>query len=161
IELLITSNQMSSSPSSYNVQSSKSSVVWRSLLPNLQCMQVLLIEVLSVLDLYTFDMISPGGSRLSEGYTILPDDCTNRSQVHEGGVKTITLVDEYLKQLYNPTFAYIEYLGCSARKGRISIPQDKPLNLYNIEYHGNHDPDHIRKKLYRMSSSIRKTIMNR
>ncbi|CAG8514287.1 17822_t:CDS:2 [Dentiscutata erythropus] len=162
---------MSFSPSSYNVQSSKSSVVWRPLLPNLQCIQVLFTEVLSVLDLYTFDVTSPGGSRLSEDYTILPNDCTNRSRVREGGIKTITLVDEHLKQLYNPTFAYIEYLGCSARngchkdkcnwKGRISIPQDKPLNLCNIEYHGNHNPDHIWKKPYRMSSSIRKTIMNR
>ncbi|CAG8791060.1 20813_t:CDS:1, partial [Gigaspora rosea] len=53
-------------------------MVWHPLLPNLQYMQVPLTEVLSVLDLYTFDTISPGGSRLSDSYKILPEKCTNR-----------------------------------------------------------------------------------
>ncbi|KAF0363971.1 hypothetical protein F8M41_013910 [Gigaspora margarita] len=154
-----------------NVKSSKLDIAWRPLLPNLQCIQVPLTEVPSVLDLYTFDITSPGGGKLSEDYKILPEDCTNRSRVREGGVKTITLVDEHVKQLYNPIFAYVEYLGCSARNGcrkdecnwksRISVPQDKPFNLCNIEYHGNHDPDHVQKKTLQISSSVRKTITNR
>ncbi|RIB19798.1 hypothetical protein C2G38_2035773 [Gigaspora rosea] len=53
-------------------------MVWRPLLPNLQCIQVPLTKVPSVLDLYTFDTISSGGSRLGEGYKILPENCTNR-----------------------------------------------------------------------------------
>ncbi|RIB27570.1 hypothetical protein C2G38_2160189 [Gigaspora rosea] len=107
-------------------------MVWRPLLPNLQCMQVPLTKVPSVLDLYTFDTISPGGSRLGDGYQILSENCTNRCRVCEGDVKTITLVDEHAKQLYESTFAYVEYLGCSARKNTV-----------------------------RMSSSIRKMITSR
>ncbi|CAG8797556.1 9345_t:CDS:2, partial [Dentiscutata erythropus] len=99
-----------------DVKSNKPSMVWRPLLPNLRCIQVPLTEVPSVLDLYTFDTTSPGGSRLGEGYKILPENCTNKYQVHEGDVKTITLVDEHAKQLYESIFAYVEYLGCSARR---------------------------------------------
>ncbi|RIB07415.1 hypothetical protein C2G38_2147582 [Gigaspora rosea] len=40
--------------------SNKSSVVWRPLLSNLRCIQVPLTEVPSVLNLYTFDITSPG-----------------------------------------------------------------------------------------------------
>ncbi|RIB17635.1 hypothetical protein C2G38_2037570 [Gigaspora rosea] len=58
------------------------------------------------------------GGRLGEGYEILAKDYKNRRQN-----------------------------GCCEGKcdwkGRISVPQDKSLNLYNIECHGNHDPDHV------------------
>ncbi|KAF0508129.1 hypothetical protein F8M41_018831 [Gigaspora margarita] len=46
-------------------------------------------------------------------------------------------------------------------KGHISVLQDKPLNLCNLEYHGNHDLDHIQKKPLQMSNSVRKTITKR
>ncbi|CAG8772110.1 7438_t:CDS:2, partial [Cetraspora pellucida] len=91
--------------------------------------------------------------------------------VREGDIKTITLVNKDMKQLSDSTFAYVEYLGCSARngcnkskcnwKGRISVLKDKPLNLCNIECYGNHDPEYIRKKPLRMSNSVRKTITNK
>ncbi|CAG8791546.1 20327_t:CDS:2, partial [Gigaspora rosea] len=51
---------------SCDVKPNKPSMVWRPLLPNLQCIQVPLTKVPSVLDLYTFDTISSGGSRLGE-----------------------------------------------------------------------------------------------
>ncbi|CAG8747642.1 13817_t:CDS:2 [Gigaspora rosea] len=57
----------------------KSKIVWRPLLPNLQCIQVSLTEVPFVLDLYSFDTISSGGGNLSKGYTILFQDCTNNA----------------------------------------------------------------------------------
>ncbi|RIB30177.1 hypothetical protein C2G38_2027068 [Gigaspora rosea] len=89
----------------------------------------------------------------------------------ERDVKTITLIDEHANQLSHATFAYVEYLECSARngcrkgecnwKGHISVPKDKPLNLCNIECHRNHDPEHVRKKTLRISNSVRKTIANR
>ncbi|RIB13747.1 hypothetical protein C2G38_2040712 [Gigaspora rosea] len=44
----------------------KSKVTWRPLLPNIQCMQVPLTNVPSVLDLYAFDVVSSGGSTFSE-----------------------------------------------------------------------------------------------
>ncbi|CAG8726094.1 16773_t:CDS:2, partial [Cetraspora pellucida] len=46
-------------------------------------------------------------------------------------------------------------------KGHISVLQNKPLNLYNIKHHENHDPDNVQKKPFRISSSIRKKITNR
>ncbi|RIB20034.1 hypothetical protein C2G38_2180343 [Gigaspora rosea] len=70
-------------------------------------MQVPLTEIPSVLDLYIFDITSPGGGKLCEGYEILA--------IREGDVKTITLVDENVVQLSDSRFAYVEYLGCSAR----------------------------------------------
>ncbi|CAG8696157.1 15077_t:CDS:2, partial [Gigaspora rosea] len=99
--------------------SNKSSVVWRPLLSNLRCIQVPLTEVPSVLNLYTFDITSPGGRK-----------------VRKGGIKKIMLVDEYLKQLYNPTFAYIEYLGCSARNGCCKNKCDwkGQKNTTNVEF---------------------------
>ncbi|CAG8736563.1 25751_t:CDS:2, partial [Racocetra persica] len=124
----------------------KSKIIWRPLLPNIQCTQVPLTNVPSVLDLYTFDVVSSGGGALSEGYEILPQDRTNKGRLREGDIKTITLIGEHAKQLSNSMFAYTEYLGCSLRngcrkgkcgwKGRIVVPRDKPLNLCNIEYHG-------------------------
>ncbi|CAG8645349.1 788_t:CDS:2, partial [Gigaspora rosea] len=66
-----------------------------------------LTEIPSVLDLYIFDITSPGGGKLCEGYEILA--------IREGDVKTITLVDENVVQLSDSRFAYVEYLGCSAR----------------------------------------------
>ncbi|RIB11513.1 hypothetical protein C2G38_2042613 [Gigaspora rosea] len=45
--------------------------------------------------------------------------------------------------------------------GRIAVLQDKPLNLCNIEYHGNHDPDYLRTKPLQIANSVRKTITNR
>ncbi|CAG8801700.1 13164_t:CDS:1, partial [Racocetra persica] len=83
IELFITNNQIDNllfSTSSCNVKPNKSSIVWYPLLPNLQYMQVLLTKIPSVLDLYIFDIILSGVSSLSEGYTILAKDCTNKSQ---------------------------------------------------------------------------------
>ncbi|CAG8505766.1 3692_t:CDS:2 [Racocetra persica] len=74
-----------------------------------------LTEVPSVLDLYTFNMTSPRGNKLSKSYQILPKDCRNRNQVREGNVKTIILVDEHAKQLSILTFVYAKYLGCFAR----------------------------------------------
>ncbi|CAG8742868.1 3744_t:CDS:2, partial [Gigaspora rosea] len=96
-----------------------------------------------------------------EGYKILPEDCRNRSWMCKGDVKTITLVDEYAKELFKSKFAYIEYLGCSTWKGHILVLQDKPLNLCNLEYHENHDLDYIRKKPLQISNSVRKTITKR
>ncbi|CAG8461465.1 9879_t:CDS:10 [Dentiscutata heterogama] len=149
----------------------KPKIIWRPLLPNIQCIQVPLTNVPSILDLYTFDVVSSGGGALNEGYEILPQDRTNKGRLREGDVKTITLVNEYANQLSNSTFAYTEYLGCSMRngcrkgkcdwKGRIVVPQDKPLNLCNIEYRGSHDPEHVRKKPLRMANSVRKTITKR
>ncbi|RIB01586.1 hypothetical protein C2G38_2230372 [Gigaspora rosea] len=78
----------------------------------------------------------------------------------KGDVKTITLVDEYAKELFKSKFAYIEYLGCSTW-GHILVLQDKPLNLCNLEYHENHDLDYIRKKPLQISNSVRKTITKR
>ncbi|CAG8518113.1 3960_t:CDS:2 [Gigaspora rosea] len=142
-ELLITKNLMNDLSLPINCNN-RSSIIWRPLLPNLQCIQVPLTEIPSVLDLYIFDTILSRGGRLGEGYEILAKDYKNRRQVREGDVKKIILVDEYAKQLNNPKFAYN---GCCEGKcdwkGRISVPQDKSLNLYNIECHGNHDPDHV------------------
>ncbi|CAG8646864.1 1218_t:CDS:2, partial [Dentiscutata heterogama] len=46
-------------------------------------------------------------------------------------------------------------------KGHIVVLRDKLINLCNIECHGNHDPEHIRKKQYRIAKVIRKEITNR
>ncbi|KAF0445529.1 hypothetical protein F8M41_003146 [Gigaspora margarita] len=46
-------------------------------------------------------------------------------------------------------------------KGHNVVPQNKPLNLCDIEYYRSHNPDHVRKKLLRMANSVRKTITNR
>ncbi|CAG8799681.1 18092_t:CDS:2, partial [Gigaspora rosea] len=86
-------------------------------------MQVPLTNIPSVLDLHTFDVISPGGGTLSKGM---------------GVAKT-----------------YCNWIG------RIAVLQDKPLNLCNIEYHGNHDPDYLRTKPLQIANSVRKTITNR
>ncbi|CAG8444280.1 15873_t:CDS:2 [Gigaspora rosea] len=139
----------------------KSKIVWRPLLPNLRCIQVSLPEVPSVLDLYSFDTISSGGGNLSEGYTILSQDCTNNGRLCDWDVKSITLIDEDAIQLSKSKLAYVEYLKCSIRKGRIVVLRDKPLNLCNIKCYGNHDPEHVRKKPYRMSKIIRKEITSR
>ena len=61
----------------------KSKIVWRLLFSNLRCIQVPLTEVPSVIDLYTFDTVSSGGGSLSEGYTILSQNCTNNGQVRK------------------------------------------------------------------------------
>lgn len=108
-----------------------------------------------MLDLYSFDTISSGGGNLSEGYTILSQDCTDRGWLRDRDVKSITLVDEDTAQVSISKLAYVEYLGCSTRngcrkgkcnwKGRIAVFWDKPLNLCNIECHGSHDPEHVRK----------------
>ncbi|CAG8780269.1 36437_t:CDS:1, partial [Racocetra persica] len=71
-------DNLSLSAISCDIKSNKPSMVWHPLLPNLQCIQVPLTEVSSVLDLYTLDTISPGGSRLGEDYEILPENCTNK-----------------------------------------------------------------------------------
>ncbi|RIB18925.1 hypothetical protein C2G38_2036498 [Gigaspora rosea] len=132
----------------------------------MRCIQVPLTEVPSVIDLYTFDTVSSGGGSLSEGYTILSQDCTNNSRLRKGDIKSITLIDKDTKYLSNSTLVYVEYLKCSARngcrkgkcnwKGCIAVFKDKPLNLCDIECRGNHDPDHDRKKPYRMAKVIRK-----
>ncbi|RIB30955.1 hypothetical protein C2G38_2151045 [Gigaspora rosea] len=149
----------------------KSKIVWHQLLPNLRCTQVPLTEVFSVLDLYPFDTISSGGGNLSEGYTILSQDCADRGRLCDRDVKSITLVDEDAAQVSISKLAYVEYLGCSTQngcrkgkcnwKGRIAVFWDKPLNLYNIECHGSQDPEHVRKKPYRMAKVIRKEITSR
>lgn len=95
------------------------SVVWRPLLPNVRCMQVPLTEVASVLDLYTFDIISLGGGKLGGGYKILPEDCTHKGRVREGDVKAITLVNESTKQCSRSQNAYTEFIGCSTRVSKI------------------------------------------
>ncbi|CAG8758342.1 3380_t:CDS:2, partial [Dentiscutata erythropus] len=46
-------------------------------------------------------------------------------------------------------------------KGHIVVPQDKPLNLYNVEYYESHDPDYVQKKPLWIANSVRKTITNR
>ncbi|CAG8540246.1 13856_t:CDS:2, partial [Dentiscutata heterogama] len=93
----------------------KSKIIWYLLLPNIQYMQVPLTNIPSVLDLYTFDVISSGGGTFGKRYEILSQDRTNKSRLYEGDVKTITLVNKHAKQLFNSTFAYTEYLGCSLR----------------------------------------------
>ncbi|KAG9289617.1 hypothetical protein G9A89_014352 [Geosiphon pyriformis] len=127
--------------------------IWRPLLSTIRCIQVPLIEVPSVLDLYMFDTVSLGGGSLCNGYKILDHDCIHKKRVREGDVKAITLVNEDANKNSNSKLAYVEYLGCSNRngchktkcnwKGRIAVPHDKPLNLCNIVCYGNHDPDHI------------------
>ncbi|RIB13245.1 hypothetical protein C2G38_2198395 [Gigaspora rosea] len=104
---------------------------------------------LSTSYLYTFDVISSGGGILSGSYKVLSQDRMNKGRLCEGDVKTITIVNEHARKLSNSTFVYTEYLGY------------KPLNLCDVEYHGSHDPDHVRKKLLRMANSVRKTITNR
>ncbi|CAG8692100.1 8440_t:CDS:2 [Gigaspora rosea] len=83
----------------------KSKIVWRPLFSNLRCIQVPLTEVPSVIDLYTFDTVSSGGGSLSEGYTILSQNCTNNGQLREGDIKSITLIDKDTKYLSNSTLA--------------------------------------------------------
>ncbi|CAG8696051.1 22511_t:CDS:2, partial [Gigaspora rosea] len=90
---------------------------WRPLILNVQCEQVLLTEVPSVLSLYPFDIISPGGGILSKGYEILAEDRTHKGRLREGDVKTITLVDEHAMLCSYSNLAYVEYLGCSTRNG--------------------------------------------
>ncbi|CAG8766308.1 6218_t:CDS:2, partial [Racocetra persica] len=46
-------------------------------------------------------------------------------------------------------------------KNRIAVFKNKPLNLCDIEYYRNHNPEHVRKKLYRMAKVIRKEIASR
>ncbi|KAF0459944.1 hypothetical protein F8M41_000640 [Gigaspora margarita] len=99
-------------------------------------MQVPFTDIPLVLDLCIFDIISSGGGTLSEGYEILSQDHTNKGQ------------NGYHK-------------GKCNWKGRIVVPQNKPLNLCNIEYHGNHNLEHVWTKPLRMASSVRKTITNR
>ncbi|KAF0531641.1 hypothetical protein F8M41_011838 [Gigaspora margarita] len=53
---------------------------WRPLILNVQCVQAPLTEVPSVLSLYPFDIISPGGSILSIGYEILAEDRTHKGR---------------------------------------------------------------------------------
>ncbi|CAG8778347.1 11427_t:CDS:2, partial [Dentiscutata erythropus] len=144
----------------------KSKIAWRSLFSNLRCIQVPLTEVPSVIDLYTFDTVSSGGGSLSEGYTVLSQDCTNNGRLREGDIKSITLIDENAKCLSNLTLAYVEYLKYSAQgkcnwKGHIAVFKDKPLNLCDIECCGNYDPEHVRTKPYRMAKVIRKEIASR
>ncbi|CAG8544888.1 12250_t:CDS:2, partial [Ambispora gerdemannii] len=123
------------------------SIVWRLLLPNVRCMQVPLTEVASVLDLYTFDIMSLGGGKLGDGYKILPENYTYKSRIREGDVKAITLN------------------GCHKDKcnwkGHIVVLLNKLLNFCNIECSGDHDPDHIWQKSHRMATSVRKTISSR
>ncbi|CAG8455685.1 19517_t:CDS:2 [Dentiscutata erythropus] len=71
-------------------------------------MQVPLTNIPLVLDLYTFDMVLSGGGTLGRGYEILSQDHTNKGWLREGDVKTITLVNESVKQLSNSKFAYME-----------------------------------------------------
>ncbi|RIB15404.1 hypothetical protein C2G38_2192440 [Gigaspora rosea] len=149
----------------------RSSIIWCPLLPNFQCIQVPLTEIPSVLNLYIFDTILSGGGRLGEGgFLLFP------IKVREEDVKKL-----YFKKLVGEYLSVESYVGevivseiirtrrihgmlCSGKcdwKGHISVLQDKSLNLCNIECHGYHDPDHIRKKPLCISNSIRKTITNR
>ncbi|CAG8780121.1 23630_t:CDS:2, partial [Cetraspora pellucida] len=66
----------------------KSKITWCPLLPNIQCIQVLLINVLLVLNLYTFDVTFSEDGTLSKGYDILLQDHTNKGQV-------CTIMDTY------------------------------------------------------------------
>ena len=102
-----------------NINSKAKSIIWRPLLPNLRCMQVPLTEVASVLDLYTFDTMSLGGSKLCEGFEILPQDRTHKGWIREGDVKAITLVNESAKQRSRSKNVYTEYIGCSIRVYKI------------------------------------------
>ncbi|KAG9300086.1 hypothetical protein G9A89_018363 [Geosiphon pyriformis] len=52
--------------------------IWRPLLPTIRCIQVPLIQVPSVLDLYMSDTVSLGGGSLSNGYKILDHDCMHK-----------------------------------------------------------------------------------
>ena len=82
-------------------------------------MQIPLTQVASVLELYTFDIMSLGGGKLGDGYEILPEDCTHKGRVREGDVKAITFVNESTKQCSHLKNAYIEYIGCSTRVSKI------------------------------------------
>ncbi|KAG9302663.1 hypothetical protein G9A89_007367 [Geosiphon pyriformis] len=90
--------------------------IWRPLLSTIRCIQVPLIEVPSVLDLYMFDTVSLGGGSLCNGYKILDHDCIHKKRVREGDVKAITLVNEDANKNSNSKLAYVEYLGCSNRR---------------------------------------------
>ncbi|CAG8780338.1 9862_t:CDS:2, partial [Gigaspora rosea] len=120
-----------------------------------------LTKVPSVLDLYPFDTILSGGGNLSEGYTILSQDCADRGWLCDRDVKSITLVNEDAAQVSISKLAYVKYLECSTRVCRIAVLRNKPLNLYNIACHGSYDPEHVRKKPYRMAKVIRKEITSR
>ncbi|KAG9304584.1 hypothetical protein G9A89_020148 [Geosiphon pyriformis] len=78
--------------------------IWRPLLPTIRCIQVPLIQVPSVLDLYMSDTVSLGGGSLM-----------HKKWVREGDVKAITLVNEDANKNSNSNLAYVEYLGCSNR----------------------------------------------
>jgi len=83
--------KMDDLPSSQSSNSSQSSskgrnqnakcLSWRPLLPNHGCMQVALQDVPSVLDLYPFDVVAPGGVHLAEGYGILAQDLSSKGRV--------------------------------------------------------------------------------
>ncbi len=74
----------------YNVNFRTKAIDWHPLLPNIQYMQVVLTEVPSVLDLYLFDVMSPGGGNLSKGYEILAQDST-----HKGRVRHYVCLENY------------------------------------------------------------------
>ena len=113
-----------SSPTSVTKSKTKS-IIWQPLLLNIWYTQVPLTEVASVLDLYTFDTMSLRGSKLGEGYEILPEDYTHKSQVREEDVKAITLVNENAKQCSHSKNAYTEYIGCSTRVYKIYFSLDQ------------------------------------
>ncbi|KAF0399869.1 hypothetical protein F8M41_009650 [Gigaspora margarita] len=105
----------------------KSKIVWRPLFSNFRCIQVPLTKVPSVIDLYTFDIVLSRGGSLSEGYTILSQDCTNNGRLREEDIKSITLIDTDAKYLSNSTLAYIEYLKCYAWAIQNALKYDKKL----------------------------------
>ena len=78
-----------------------------------------------MLDLYTFDTMSLGGSKLGEGYEILPEDYTHKGQVRERDVKAIMLVNENAKQCSYSKNAYTEYIGCSTWVYKIYFSLDQ------------------------------------
>ena len=78
-----------------------------------------------MLDLYMFDTMSLEGSKLGEGYEILPEDYTHKSQVKEEDVKAIMLVNENTKQCSHSKNAYTEYIGCSTRVYKIYFSLDQ------------------------------------
>ncbi len=55
--------------------------MWTALLPNVQCTQVALSDIPTILDSYPFDITSPGGAHFGSGYGVHPQHCTNKGRV--------------------------------------------------------------------------------
>ena len=122
-----------SSPTSVTKSKTKS-IIWRPLLPNIRCTQVPLTEVASVLDLYMFDTMSLGGSKLGEGYEILPERITNLyifpRKMDASVLSGSTYFETCLKHWQEP---YLCICGSEFKTTNSEAPKNIPVNAYEIE----------------------------